>query len=103
MERVVTVLMCVLVVGVLTLVLPDNGNAVSGLVRCHGSVSLDGGHSRPGRSAARNINCKDGKRAIKAPASDLGYSCVQGRPVGSGSVIRCRKGSVFLKFIYMTD
>ena len=68
---------------------------------CPGRVELTAGDSAS-RIIAKNIGCMRAKRVIKAPAPTRGYTCTNpfDRPRGSGGFIRCRKGSVRIRFLY---
>jgi len=69
--------------------------------KCSGTIRLSYG-DLASRISARGLSCRRARRAIKAPASKLGYHCSNpfDRPKGSGGWIICRRLGRVLKFLY---
>src|SRR4051794_1936381 len=69
--------------------------------RCFDTIRLSYGDVAS-RISARGLSYRRARRAIKAPASKLGYRCSNpfDRPKGSGGWIICRKPGRALKFLY---
>jgi hypothetical protein len=66
---------------------------------CHGIVRLKHGDTAS-RISTTNVRCAIAKRAVKRPATNLGYKCKRTKKHGSGGWMRCTKGSKIIRFLY---
>lgn len=70
--------------------------------KCSGIVKLPYGEQAR-EISVRRVGCGEARRAIKAPASKLGYQCTDpfDDPQGSGGWVTCRKGKRAIRFLYV--
>ena len=89
---------CLVVATVLAVAVPAGGQPRRDLQHCSGSVHVKH-FGTATRIRVHNVGCNHAKRAIKGPATKYGYNCPMGEPHKGGTLVRCYKGSKYIKFL----
>lgn len=71
--------------------------------KCPGHVVFDGGQSFANHIRVHGMTCRKSKRVIKAPATDLGYTCDRVGDGGNVGRFVCTKPPKAVRFDYSTD